>query len=278
MSLPAGRLVRWGVGASTLAALLLSGCNTGENQRGTASTSTKADHVVSIAAAADLKYALDEINQEFQKTHPAIKLNVTYGSSGNFYSQLSNKAPFDMFFSADIEYPKKLVEAGLAAKETQFKYAVGRIVVWVPKDSSIDVEKLGIDSLSQPSVKKIAIANPQHAPYGRAAEAAMKKLGVYDQAKDRLVLGENIAQTAQFVETGAADVGIIALSLAMSPAIKDKGKYWPVPLDAYPTVEQGGVIMSWAKDAAAAGEFKACVTGPDGGAILKRYGFTLPSE
>ncbi len=262
----------------TLPAVLCSGCDKNDKNSGPPSAQSAAEHAVSVAAAADLKYALDEIAAEFQKSHPAIKVNLTYGSSGNFYTQLSNKAPFDIFFSADIDYPKKLIAAGLAAKDSQFKYAMGRIVVWVPKDSAINVEKLGIESLAQPSVKKIAIANPEHAPYGRAAEAAMKKLGVYDRVKERLVLGENIAQTAQFVETGAADVGIIALSLATAPAMKDKGKYWAVPLDAYPTLEQGGVILSWAKDAEATQQFKAFVTGPEGRAILNRYGFTLPSE
>jgi molybdate transport system substrate-binding protein len=265
-------------GSCILPALLNVGCHRDTSNPQSPSPHSAEDRNVRVAAAADLKYALDEIATAFQRSHPTIKLDVTYGSSGNFYSQLSNRAPFDVFFSADIDYPKKLVAAGLAVKESQFNYAVGRIIVWVPKDSPIDVERLGIESLTQSSVKKIVIANPEHAPYGRAAVAAMKKLGVYDRVKDRFVLGENVAQTAQFVETGAADVGIIALSLAMSPAMKDKGKYWPVPLDAYPTLEQGGVILSWAKDAEAAEQFKAFVTGPDGRAVLKRYGFTLPSE
>jgi molybdate transport system substrate-binding protein len=278
MTFMSRRCVALLIGICTLSAVFCSGCDKNDKNPGPPSAQPPADRAVSVAAAADLKHALDEIAAEFQKSHPATKVNLTYGSSGNFYSQLSNKAPFDIFFSADIEYPKKLIAAGLAAKDSQFKYAMGRIVVWVSKDSAIDVEKLGIESLAQPSVKKIAIANPEHAPYGRAAEAAMKKLGVYDRVKDRLVLGENIAQTAQFVETGAADVGIIALSLATAPALKDKGKYWAVPLDAYPTLDQGGVILSWAKDAEATEQFKAFVIGPDGRAILKRYGFTLTAE
>jgi molybdate transport system substrate-binding protein len=266
------------VGSCILPVLLNGGCHRDNSIQQSPSVHPAEDRTVSVAAAADLKYALDEIVTAFQKNHPAIKVNVTYGSSGNFYSQLLNRAPFDIFFSADIDYPKKLVAAGLAVKESQFKYAVGRIAVWAPKDSPIEVEKLGINSLVQSSVKKIAIANPEHAPYGRAAVAALKKLGVYERVKDRLVLGENIAQTAQFVETGAAEAGIIALSLAMSPAMKDKGKYWPVPLDAYPTLDQGGAILSWAKDAEATEQFKAFVTGPNGRAVLMRYGFTLPGE
>jgi molybdate transport system substrate-binding protein len=235
-------------------------------------------HEVSVAAAADLKFALDEIITAFSHEQTETTVKVTYGSSGNFFAQLSNRAPFDMFFSADMSYPQKLVEQGLAQKETLFLYAVGRIVVWVPNASPLNVENMGIQAVVDPAVRKIAIANPQHAPYGRAAEAAMKKLGVYEQAQSRLVLGENIAQTAQFIETGAADIGIIALSLAIAPAMRDKGRYWEVPLEEYPRMDQGGVILSWAKDLESANRFRAFVTGTSGRAVLKRYGFSLPGE
>src|SRR5262249_48753690 len=150
--------------------------------------------------------------------------------------------------SADIDYPRKLINSGLALKESEFLYAVGHLVVWVPNDSNLDLDRLGIQAVVNPSVKKLAIANPKHAPYGRAAEAALKKFGVYDDVKDRLVLSDNIAQAAQFVETGSADVGIIALSLALSAAMREKGRYWRVPLDAYPRLEQGGVILTWVQD------------------------------
>ena len=233
---------------------------------------------VNVAAASDLKFALDEVIVAFEKASPAIKVTPSYGSSGHFYSQLANKAPFDLYLSADIDYPRKLVEAGHAAKESLFDYAVGRIVVWVRRDSPIDVEKLGIESLAHASARRIAIANPRHAPYGRAAEAAMMKLNIHERVKDRLVLGENIAQAAQFVEAGAADIGVIALSLAMAPALKDKGRFWLVPPDAYPTLRQGGVILSWARDIDAAEQLKAFVTGADGRAILRSHGFVLPGE
>ena len=241
-------------------------------------TAGPAARTVRVAAAADLKFAMDEVVSEFQKRSPGIKITTTYGSSGHFYSQLSNRAPFDIYFSADIDYPRRLVEAGLAVKETQFDYAIGQIVVWVRHDSPIGVEVLGIESLVNPSVRKIAIANPKHAPYGVAAEVALKHLSIYDRVKNRLVLGENIAQTAQFIEAGAADIGLIALSLAMAPTMKDRGKYWIVPLDAYPRLEQGGVILTWAKDMDATRQFKTFVTGSDGRAILQRYGFMLPGE
>jgi molybdate transport system substrate-binding protein len=236
------------------------------------------DRIVRVAAAADLKFALDEIIESFHWQHQDIKAEVTYGSSGNFYAQLSNRAPFDIYFSADVDYPRKLIEQGLADRETEFLYAVGRIVVWVPRRSTIDLERLGIQALLDPSVRKIAIANPKHAPYGRAAEAAMRKFGVYDQVQDRFVLGENIAQTAQFIQTGAADIGIIALALALAPALRQEGRHWEVPLDAYPQMNQGGVILPWAKDMAAARALRAFVLAPEGKAVLRRYGFFLPGE
>lgn len=251
------------------------------DQRGQTSQPSPATRTVRVAAAADLKFAMDEVIARFEQATPGIKVTPTYGSSGNFYAQLSNKAPFDIYFSADADYPRRLGEAGLTIPGSQFDYAVGQIVVWVRNDSPLDVRSLGIESLAQPSVRKIAIANPEHAPYGRAAEAALKSLGIHGRIKDRLVLGENIAQTAQFVESGAADVGIIALSLALAPEMKDKGRYWTIPPDSYPALEQAGVILTWAADLDATQRFKSFVTATgegEGRSILKRYGFVLPGE
>ncbi len=234
--------------------------------------------ILFVAAASDLKFALDEIVLGFQKTYPDTQVQVSYGSSGSFYSQLSQRAPFDMFFSADVAYPTKLIEAGLGVADSKFSYAVGRIVVWVPTNSPIDPVKLEIESLKQPSIRKIAIANPEHAPYGKAAVAAMRKLGVYDAVKTRLVYGENIAQTAQFVDSGSADIGIIALSLAVAPAMKAKGRYWEVPLDAHPRLEQGGVILPWARNRGGARKLRAFVLSDAGKTVLRRYGFFMPNE
>jgi molybdate transport system substrate-binding protein len=232
---------------------------------------------ISVAAASDLNFAFKEIVADFEKkTGTTVKLSL--GSSGNFYAQLSNGAPFDLFFSADIGYPKKLEEAGLAEPGTLYMYAVGRIVVWVPKGSPIDVASLGIKALQHPSVKKIAIANPKHAPYGRAAVAAMEHFKVYEAVKDKLVLGENISQTAQFVQTGGADVGIIALSLAVAPAMRESGLYWEIPLEAYPRLEQGAVVLKAAKDVNTARAFLDFIKGPQGAAVLKRFGFFLPEK
>jgi molybdate transport system substrate-binding protein len=178
--------------------------------------------------------------------------------------------------SADIDFPRKLIENKKAVADSLFSYAVGRIVVWLPNNSPIDVGKLGIEALLSPSVRKIAIANPEHAPHGRAAVAAMRKLGVYDKVSNKLVLGENIAQAAQFVESGAADIGLIALSLAVSPKMKTEGRYWEVPLDAYPRLEQGGVIVSASKQPDLARQFRNMVVSPQGRETLRRYGFILP--
>jgi molybdate transport system substrate-binding protein len=229
-----------------------------------------------VAAAADLKFALDEIIEEFQKEHPGTKVNASYGSSGNLFAQIDNGAPFDLFLSADIDFPKKLVERKKAMVDSLFPYAVGQIVIWVPNDSPIDVQQLGMQALLAPSIHKIAIANPEHAPYGRAAVAAMKKLGVYDQVADKLVLGENIAQAAQFVESRAADIGLVALSLAVSPKMKAVGRYWEVPLDAYPRLDQGGVILSATKQPELARQFREMLISPEGRETLRRYGFIIP--
>src|SRR2546422_3108598 len=232
---------------------------------------------ISVAAASDMNFAFKEIVAEFEKkTGNTVRLSL--GSSGNFFAQISNGATFDLYFSADISYPKKLEVAGLAEPGTLYMYAVGRIVVWVPKGSSIDVATLGIKALQHPSVKKIAIANPKHAPYGRAAVAAMEHYTLYEQVKDKLVLGENISQTAQFVQTGGADIGIIALSLAVASAIRETGTFWEVPLEAYPRLEQGAVVLKAAKDVKTARAFLDFIKGTAVAAVLKRYGFFLPEQ
>ena len=233
---------------------------------------------LTVAAAADLKFALDTLSREFQSRHPEIEPSITYGSSGNFHAQIRNGAPFDLYLSADAEYPRKLAGDGLALDDDTFLYAIGRIVVWVPASSPVDVGKLGIDSLFAPSVRKIAIANPQHAPYGKSAVAALKSLGVYEKAESRLVLGENIAQAAHFVQSGAADIGVIALALALAPEMKAHGRYWEIPLDAYPKMEQGSMILKSTPKAGEARVFRDFLVSDHGRAVLKQYGFFLPEN
>jgi molybdate transport system substrate-binding protein len=236
-----------------------------------------ADEIL-VAAAADLHFAIKEIVAAFEKQSPH-KVKLTLGSSGNFHSQIKNGAPFDVYFSADIQYPAELEKAGLTEPGTLFTYAIGRLVVWVPRKSPIDVEKLQMKAFFHPSVRKIAIANPAHAPYGRAAVSALEHFGHFNQLKDKFVYGENISQTAQFVDTGAADVGIIALAIALAPSVKAKGKYWEIPLDSFPRMNQGAAILKAARDKgklAAARQFYDWIKSPATLAILKRYGFFLP--
>jgi len=228
---------------------------------------------LTVAAAADLRFALDELVPQFRAAHREVDLAVTYGSSGNFFAQIQNGAPFDVFLSADVDYPRRLIASGLANRGSLFLYGVGRIVVWVPAGSPLDPAGLGIHLLEAASVRHIAIANPQHAPYGRAAVAALRSLGVYDRVSPKLVLGENIAQAFEFVESGAAEAGIVALSLALKPGAR--GRYWEVPQDAYPKIEQGGVILSRAP-AGPAARFRAFLLSEEARRILKQYGFSVP--
>ncbi len=250
-----------------LAAALALGCN---------SAHEKPSREVRIAAAADLKFALDDLLTAFRAAHPDISVTATYGASGNFFAQIQNGAPFDLFLSADTDYPRQLAAKGFAAPGSEFVYAIGHIVIWTRRDSGLDVEKLGAKSLLEPSVRKIAIANPKFAPYGRAAVAALQSLGLYDKVKERLVYGDNVAQAAQFAETGSAEVGIIGLAQALAPALREQGRFWKVPAEAYPRMDQGGLILTRARDRAAAETARDYLRSERGQAILKRYGFSVP--
>jgi molybdate transport system substrate-binding protein len=234
---------------------------------------TAAQQEVRVAAAADLKFAMEDLAGQFEK-QAGTKVNVSYGSSGNFFSQLQNGAPFDLFFSADMGYAQKLDSAGLAEPGTLYEYAVGRIAIWAPADAKMDVAKLGWNALLNPSVQKIAIANPEHAPYGRAAVAALQKAGIYEQVKPKLVYGENISQAAQFVQSGNAQAGIVAMSLAVSPPMKD-GKRWEIPAEMHPPIEQAVIVMKNAKNKDQAKAFLEFVKSKEGRMTLAKYGFTF---
>jgi molybdate transport system substrate-binding protein len=231
---------------------------------------------ITVAAAADLTFAFKDVAARFQKeTGNSVKLS--YGSSGNFFSQIKNGAPYDMFFSADVDYPRKLEAAGLTQPGTLYEYAAGKIVIWVPSRSPLDINS-GLKVLLDRGIHKIAIANPQHAPYGRAAVAAMTHEGIYERVRPKLVLGENISQTAQFVQSGNADIAILALSLAVAPAMKDKGRYFEIPAGDYPPIIQAVVILKAAHDQAAAEQLLKFLKEPAGVALMEQYGFTPPRE
>jgi molybdate transport system substrate-binding protein len=231
---------------------------------------------ITVAAAADLQFAMQEVGARFQQ-ESGKTVKLIYGSSGNFAQQLQNGAPFDMFFSANLDYPRQLEGAGLTEPGTFYQYAIGKIVVWVPSASKLDVSS-GLKALLDPSIKKIAIANPAHAPYGKAAVAAMQKENIYEQVKDKFVLGENISQAASFVASGSADVGVVALSLALSPNMKDKGRYAEVPAGDYPAIEQACVIMRSSKNKDIARQFLKFVQSLPIRDLLQKYGFAIPRQ
>jgi molybdate transport system substrate-binding protein len=242
-----------------------------------AAASVASAQEITVAAAADMSAALPDVVTAYtKKTGRTVKLS--FGASGNLTNQIRNGAPFDVFFSADESYPQQLIDEGLACGSALYRYAVGRLVLWVPNDSPLDLEKLGMKALLEPSVKKIAIANPTTAPYGRAAAGALRHFGIYDQVSDKLVVGENIAQAAQFVESGNAQAGLVALSHALAPAMKYKGRYWTIPLDAYPTLNQAAVVLSKSKQQDTASEFLKFLRSPEATSLLAAYGFTLPEN
>jgi molybdate transport system substrate-binding protein len=236
----------------------------------------EAAHNIRVAAAADLKFALDELGMRYEK-QSGSKIAVSYGSSGNFLAQIQNGAPFDVFLSADIEYPRKLEAAGLAEPGTLYAYALGRIVIWMPADARADLSKLGWKALLDPAVQKIAIGNPEHAPYGRAAVAALRNAGIYEQVRAKLVYGESIAQAAQFVASRNAQAGILALSLAVSPPMRE-GKRWDIPSNMHPPIEQAAVILKNARDKDGARAFLTFLKSAEARKILASYGFGVSAS
>ena len=229
---------------------------------------------LNVAVASDLKFAMTELAAAYEK-QSGVHVNLTFGSSGNFFAQIQNGAPFDLFFSADSDYPRKLEAAGLIVPNSMYQYAVGCLVLWTPPDSKVDITKSGWLALLVPEVQKVAVANPDHAPYGRAALEALKKLTFYDQIKDKLVFGENISQAAQFVQSGSAQVGILSMSLALSPPLRS-GKYWEVPRGQYFPLIQSAVVLKRTEQKELAASFMEFVASPAGTKILEEFGFEKP--
>jgi molybdate transport system substrate-binding protein len=221
--------------------------------------------------------ALKEVAEGFENK-TGIKAKLLFGASGGMAQQIQNGAPFDVFFSADMDYPRQLIAAGDADGASLYQYAVGKLVLWVPANSPLDVEQKGMNALLDSSVKKISIANPQHAPYGRAAIAALKHAGLYDQVSDRLVFGENVSQAAQFVESGNAQAGFVALAHAIAPSTQGKGKYWEVPAEYYPVLAQGVVLLLHAPHKKEAAEFLEYIKRKEAVEVLRKYGFSRPQK
>ena len=232
---------------------------------------------VSIAVAANARFVFEELIPLFEQAS-GVTVKATYGASGVLYSQILNGAPFDLFYAADTVYPGRLAADRLAAAGSLRVYATGRLALWVRSDSPLDVGSLQMAALLDERVQKIAIANPQVAPYGQAAVAAMQHYQVYEQARGRIVYGENISQTLQFVQLGAADAGLVALSVARAPELQDEDNYWEVPEPAHPPIEQAVVVLAGARHATAAAAFEAFMQSATAAEVLQRYGYGVPER
>lgn len=228
---------------------------------------------INIAAAADLKFAMDEIVAKFREANAKDDVDVIYGSSGKFYTQIQQGAPYDLYFSADIAFPRELARSGFSFSEV-IPYAFGRIVLW---STTLEANKMSLDSLTSSKISHIAIANPKHAPYGKRAEEALRASRLWERVEPKLVYGENIAHTAQFVQTGNAQVGIIALSLALNPALANKGGYWLIPDTLHAPLEQAFIITKRAQGNDLAKKFADYMRSSATRTIMTKYGFVLPN-
>ena len=237
---------------------------------------TAAGRQLRVAAAADLQFVFEDVSAGFQnETGHAVEL--TFGSSGNFFSQIQNAAPLDPFFSADSDYPAKLQAAGIVDRAALSRCATARIVLWTRRESAIDVQqrlKIRTDS----RVPRISFANPDHAPYGRAAVTALQHEKIYDQVRNEFVLGEHISQAAQFVESGNADIGILALSLAVAPSLKAERTYYEIPAYSSPAIDQAVVILKSSKHKDIAQQFLTFLKRPDIAELMRSNVLKAPES
>lgn len=251
--------------------LLLPAC---EKKAAAPQNTREQPEILTVAVAASMRYAFEEVAAAFEKKHPEVKIEPSFGASGTFFAQLTQKAPFDLFLSADTEYPEKLVKDGHA--ETVFPYATGQLVLWALKSANLEVALRGIDALKDPRISKISIANPDLAPYGRAARETMQHFQLDAEFSAKLVRAENVGQAAQFVQSGAAEIGLFAYSLIFTAEMNDKGDLWIVPETAHEVLTQSGVILPWTRNPDTAAAFRNFLIGPEGQTILKRHGFGSP--
>jgi molybdate transport system substrate-binding protein len=200
---------------------------------------------------------------------------VSYGSSGTFVAQIRSGAPFDVFLSADVDYPRQLTAARLADPATLQVYARGHLALWTRRASRLDIGR-GLSALTDDRIRYIAVANPAHAPYGRAAVAALRNARLYDTLQPKLVMGDSLAQAAQLVESGNADAGILSLSLVLGQALKTQGTYVEIPAQTYPPIDQGAVVVNASREPALGRRFIDHLRGPQTALRLERFGFTVP--
>ncbi len=232
--------------------------------------------VAKITAASDLVYAFSEMKSVFEKQNPDDKVLISFGSSGKAYTQIINGAPYDLYFSASMKYVQNLEKKGFTATKPKI-YAYGQIGLWILKDKNLDINR-GMSILLDPRIQKIAIANPEHAPYGVAAVEALKNKKYYKKVKEKIVTGENVSQTAQFVQSGAADIGILPISLASSKILKKIGDFYLFPADWHNAITQGYALLKHGKDNPTAKKFENFVSSKEAREIFNKYGFKLSDE
>lgn len=232
------------------------------------------EHTLTLAVAANLKDVMQDVVADFKKSHADARIEVVLGSSGKFTQQIIQGAPYDLFFSADMEYPQYLVTQQLATTAVR-TYARGRLVLW---SATRDARRLSLKNLSDPAIRRIAIANPKLAPYGRRAQEALEHAGVWEAVQGRLVYGENVAQTAQFADQGGADVALIPLSLALTVALQRRGNHALIPDAECEPLKQGFVILKHAAGNPLAVAFADHVLSPPARAIFAAYGYLPPGD
>jgi molybdate transport system substrate-binding protein len=230
---------------------------------------------LTVAVASNMELAMKEVQTDFERQTGA-QLHVVLGASGSLSAQIETGTLFDVFLSADMGYPRKLVAEHLADGDSLYRYAIGRLVLWAPNALNLDLPKLAMDSLLSPRVSRIAMPNPRNAPYGQAALEALRHLKIYGKVSSRLVMGETASLTAQMVISGSAQIGILPLSLVNSPELMAKGVYFEVPSDAYRPIEQGAVILSKANNRQLAESFLAYLKQPTTALLLRKYGYLVP--
>jgi molybdate transport system substrate-binding protein len=229
-----------------------------------------------VAAAADLSYCIDDIAAAFRKEVPQASVKISTGASGSFFAQIRNGAPFEVFLSADMDYPRELARLGDADGATLAPYALGRIALW-SADGKLDVAQ-GLALVRDARVTRLAIANPATAPYGRAARAALERGGLWAAVQGKLVIGENVAQAAQFVQSGNAQLGIVSLASLRSPRLAGAGRFYLIPDAGIAPIEQGAIVTRRGRANPLAARFVRFLGSPAARAILERNGFGLPAQ
>ena len=258
-----------------LIAMLLAACTSTPVPMGPTGTTDAEPAILTVSAASDLTYAFGEIGKQFE-AETGHKVVFNFGSTGQLTQQIEQGAPVDVFAAANVSFVEDLERQGLILPVTKQMFARGRITLWTRADSPLQIASLA--DLTRPEVRRIAIANPDHAPYGVAARQAMQTAGIWEAVQPKLVLGDNVRQTLQYAETGNVDVAIVALSLSMPATGGTPGRWTLIPQELYPPIDQALAVIKDTKHEGAARAFATFVNGPQGRQIMRKYGLILPGE